>query len=241
MPVRSAIRTALEIGYDVYRTTLRPQAKFGDVRIWIDRRLPLLMRQTVYREEYEAPEMRILERSLETSDRVLELGSGLGLLSILCARKVGNGNVWTFEANPDMEPIIRRNYALNGVAPNLTMAMVSHTAGTQPFHIRRNFWASSAHEARASGSLRTVTAEVRALDDEIARCKPTYLICDIEGGEAGLFDRSNLSGVRKVLIETHPDVIGVDGVDRVLDRLRQIGFTLHGDPRTERELYLTRP
>lgn len=240
MPVRAALRRALDHAYDTYRVNLAPVARIGDISICIDRRLSLQMRQTLYRTDYEAPEMAILTRTLEVSDRVLELGSGLGLLSIFCARRVGEVNVTTFEANPDMEPIIRKNYELNGVRPQLTMAMVGRSAGTRPFHIRKNFWASSGHAARAEGAARTVNVPVRALDDEIARCKPTYLIVDIEGGEAELFDSAILSGVRKILIETHPDVIGVDGVARVLGRLRDLGFALHGSPSEQRELYLTR-
>jgi FkbM family methyltransferase len=239
MPVRAALRRALDQVYDTYRTTLSPIARIGDISISIDRRLSLPMRQTLYRTDYEAPEMRILARTLDATDRVLELGSGLGLLSIYCAFKVGGANVATYEGNPEMEPIIRNNYQLNGVNPRLTMAMVGPRSGQAKFHIRKNFWASSAHEARAEGA-RTVTVPVRALDNEIASFRPTYLIVDIEGGESNLFESTTLVGVRRVLIETHPDVIGVDGVDRVLGRLKAIGFTLHGDPREQRELYLTR-
>lgn len=241
MPVRAALRRALDHAYDTYRVNLNPIARIGDISICIDRRsLSLPMRQTLYRGDYEAPEMAILARTLAASDRVLELGSGLGLLSIFCARTCGEVNVSTFEGNPAMEPTIRKNYELNGVRPNLTMAMVGPQAGQGEFHVRKNFWASSGHAARAHGAVRTVRVPMRALDDEVARCKPTYLIVDIEGGEAGLFDDTQLAGVRKVMIETHPDVIGVDGVARVLGRLRDLGFALHGSPSEQRELYLTR-
>lgn len=239
MGIKSTARRALETTYDRIRVNLKPKCEVGSAVLLANRSLSLTMRQTLYRKDYEQHELRILQQVLRAGDRVMELGSGMGLLSIVCAKKLGDANVATFEGNPEMEPIIRANYDVNGVNPSLTMAMVGPAAGQAKFHIRPNFWASSSHDGRAEGS-RTVIVPVRALDDELARFRPNFLIVDIEGGEKDLFDLTELSGVRKLLIEVHPDLITAQGVTKVLVRLASIGFAVQRDISTERELFLAR-
>jgi len=237
--LRNAAGKAVHMAYDGYRVALKPRINIADVILLADARLSEPMRRTLYGREYEQHELRILRQTLRPADRVLELGSGMGLLSIYCAQRLGSDAVTTFEGNPEMEAIIRANYAANGVTPTLIMEMVGPCRGQHEFHIRKNFWASSGHAARAEGS-RAVMVPMRALDEEIARTRPSYLIVDIEGGEAGLFDTTELPGVERLLIEVHPDVIGEVGVESVLDRLRALRFRLDTSLSSERELFLTR-
>ena len=53
--------------------------------------------------------------------------------------------------------------------------------------------------------------ETAPLNLLLAEVQPTILVCDIEGGELGLFDDADLTGVRAVIIELHPKVYGADG------------------------------
>ncbi len=60
----------------------------------------------------------------------------------------------------------------------------------------------------------------------IAEVNPTVIVCDIEGGEMGLFDGANLSGVRAMVVEFHPKVYGDSGMARILGTLAAKGITL---------------
>jgi len=164
---------------------------------------------------YEAPELRALASALRADDVVLELGTGLGLLSSWCAQRIGSARVHTFEANPALEPRIRETFALNGVAPALGVAMLGEHAGEHDFHVHEAFWASSATDA--TGAAHTVRVPVRPLNDEIRRIGPSLLVMDIEGGEDAAL-RGMEATLRRaapdLLLEVHPEQLGELGTSQ---------------------------
>lgn len=165
----------------------------------------------IYLGDYEAKEIEIISKRLATDDVVFEVGAGLGYLSAYCAKRTGSDRVHTYEANPDLIPLIRETHARNDVAPSVTNALLAKGDGEREFRIDADFWASSAH--RDGG--RAITVRQLDLNGELARVRPTFMIVDIEGGEAEFFAGANLAGVRKICVETHPDVLG----DRVLSEM----------------------
>src|SRR5689334_8525248 len=62
---------------------------------------------------YEKDEVEIMRARLGPGDRVVELGAGLGVTTLLCAETVGQGALTAFEANADLIPIITGNAARN--------------------------------------------------------------------------------------------------------------------------------
>jgi FkbM family methyltransferase len=176
----------------------------------------------IYLGDYEAKEIEIISRRLAADDVVFEVGAGLGFLSAYCARRTGAERVFAYEANPELIPLIRETHARNGVAPALTNALLANGEGEREFHLEAEFWASSAHR----GGGRSI--KVRQLDrnTELARVKPTFLIVDIEGGEAEFFAGADLSTVRKICVETHPDVLGDRLLSEMIAGLVAKGFAL---------------
>ena len=176
---------------------------------------------------YERGERRGLERLLRPDDRVLDLGGGLGVVASACARACPEGAVLTVEANPELLPMIRETLRLNGA----TDAEVRHGAvvgpgaapGPRSFYLRADFWASSM-EPDSRPYLRAVSLPALPLADLMAEFRPTVLSCDIEGGEAGLFDGLDLSGLRLAVVEMHPKAIGEDGVAAVRRALIDAGL-----------------
>jgi FkbM family methyltransferase len=165
----------------------------------------------IYFGDYEAKEIEIISKRLAADDVVFEVGAGLGYLSAYCARRTGSDKVFTYEANPELIPLIRETHARNGVAPTVTNALLARGEGEREFHIEDDFWASSAHR----GGGRAITVKQLDLDRELGRIRPSFMIVDIEGGEAEFFAGADLSTVRKICVETHPDVLG----DRVLSEM----------------------
>jgi hypothetical protein len=107
--------------------------------------------------------------------------------------------------------LIRETHAKNGVAPTLINALLAKGEGEREFHLEDDFWASSAH--RTGG--RSITVRQLDLNSELVRVQPSFLIVDIEGGEAEFFAGAKLASVQKICVETHPDVLG----DRVLSEM----------------------
>lgn len=65
---------------------------------------------------------------------------------------------------------------------------------------------------------------VKPLNDEIARIKPTVLIMDVQGSEGKLLSFANLSTVSKLLVEVHPDMLGLSNANGLRRNLRTQGF-----------------
>lgn len=184
---------------------------------------PGIARQ-IYLGEYESKEVDIVEHKLESSDIVVEVGAGLGYLSAFCAKRIGSERVHTFEANPALIPLIEATHRRNGIAPGVHNVLLARGAGECTFYVEPEFWASST--TARSGQAQAITVGQRDLNEELSRLSPTFLIVDIEGGEAEFFAYANLGGVRKICLETHPDVLGNDGISTIFSRLLADGFVL---------------
>jgi FkbM family methyltransferase len=222
------------------RCLIKKHVSIGVVALPLDLRVSASIRREILRGGYEAHEFDIVRRTLSPDDRVLEFGTGLGLLATYCSLEIGSDRVKTFEANPFMLPLICKSFALNGVSPKCVIGAIGPKFGQIDFHVRGNFWASSSHEGRSEGSAQTITVPMCALQDEIMVSKPTYLFIDIEGAETSLVGSSELPGVVKIMIEVHPELIGEKGVGRVLGWLSDLGFSKHDDFSKDNEIYLER-
>jgi FkbM family methyltransferase len=184
---------------------------------------PGIARQ-IYFGEYESKEVDIVEQKLEATDIVVEVGAGLGYLSAFCAKKIGGDRVHTFEANPALMPLIHSTHQRNGIAPAVHNALLAKGDGECTFYVEPDFWASSA--TVGSDQAQTITVPQRDLNAELMRLAPTFLIIDIEGGETEFFSYADLAGVKKICLETHPGILGNDGVSAVFLRLLAQGFYL---------------
>ena len=167
-------------------------------------------------------ERALLKPILRPDDTVLELGGGIGTVAITCARIVGSERVHAYEANPEIESLVRDNYALNDVSPSLHVAMVGETAGTRTFYLGERFSRSSIYDCQEGD--RTVEVPVEPLGEVMARVRPTVMVVDIQGGEAELVRYADFSGLRALLIELHPDITGMAEATRIRRVIRAAGL-----------------
>ena len=167
-------------------------------------------------------ERSLLSRHLRDEDRVLELGGGIGMVAIHCARRLGPGRVLSYEGNPRMEPLIRENYALNGVEPDLRMAVLGEREGSVTFYVAERFSHSAMTDNSGQGT--AITVPMEPYEDARRDFKPTVLVVDIQGAEIEFFRYASLEGVRMVLVEFHPPVTGILPILGVRRSLRRQGF-----------------
>lgn len=92
--------------------------------------------------------------------------------------------MFTYEANPQLEPLIRSVYSVNQVQPTLKIGVLGERAGQTKFYVTRDFWASSL--LPPAEPCEEVTVPVYDFNEEIFRINPTFLLMDIEGGEYDL-------------------------------------------------------
>jgi FkbM family methyltransferase len=179
------------------------------------------VRDGLFKGTYEEPERILIREALRAGDRVLEIGGGIGFVSLLCAKICGPSSVLTYEANPRMVEIIQRNYALNKIAPTLRSKAITARDREVTFFVNDNIISSSLHE-RKDGRAQTVAAD--PLDEVIAEWKPTAIVMDVEGAETTILTASELPDVTKLILELHPHIVGADAIAKLVQHLNKLGF-----------------
>ncbi|MCP4073489.1 MAG: hypothetical protein GY742_17390 [Hyphomicrobiales bacterium] len=87
--------------------------------------MPKLVRSLLLKNVYEDHERDLAKAYLKQGDRVLEIGTRIGLVSLLVNKICDPGNVRSCEANQDMELVILNNFALNGFEPDVHMKAIT--------------------------------------------------------------------------------------------------------------------
>lgn len=175
---------------------------------------------------YEHHEADALLMHLRPGDRLLDLGAGLGFICALAARVLGEDAVFGVEAGPETVKLARKNLAANGFAGVKLMrgAVVGEGEGEVEFGQRPAFWASGLQGPQGwPENAEVIRVPARPIAKLLARFAPTVISCDIEGGELEVLTQP-LPGVRLVVVETHPQVYGPEGVERITLALGVQGF-----------------
>ena len=178
---------------------------------------------TILAGTYEAAEIAAVTHDLTPQDRLLDLGAGVGLVALNAWRTAPGLRITSVEANPDLAPAIRRNFELNGCDATLVSAIAALEDGEAPFHLAPHFWASSTESGEDTRQITRPTVDVNRL---IADLRPTVLTMDIEGGEIALLPQLDLSGLRRLVIEFHPEHGPAAPISARIAQLLAQGFVL---------------
>lgn len=207
------------------RLLLRPKiVRIDGVTLSIPNGVRGSVLHSLYAERYERLERALLPLLLRSDDRIVELGSAIGYIGLVTSRIVGSSSIIMVEANADLIPEIVKNFSLNNVAlPSLRHGVASTSNGMIEFHVDAQFWASSTRPVPGSTS-RVDHVEMIDTNYLLREHCTTVLICDIEGGEIDLLPALDLTGIRLVVAELHPAVIGNTGVDKILSHMKTVGL-----------------
>jgi len=175
---------------------------------------------------YERPERDAVRRYLDRSRPVLELGACLGVVACVANRLLDPGVPHVVvEANPELLEIIERQRALNGASFVVEHAALGYDREALFWVNRGRVTASSAQRPRGE-PVRVAALSLAELCDR-HRLSDLSLVADIEGGELALVQReADVLGARvhTLIVETHPDVYGEEGRERILHGLEAAGF-----------------
>ena len=194
--------------------------------------------RSLYRERHERTTVRAVLGGLSRDDVVMEFGAGLGLLSTLCAQRIGSDRVVTYEANPAQIPYIEEVYRLNGVCPTLVHGAIGTTNDQNVFWVHDNIVSSSLLSSEGGGD--AVTVPQLDINDQIDRYKPTFVIMDVEGMEGELLAAARLDPLEKVLVELHHARLGEDGIAALMQRMNDCGFLVNRWLSSRRKIFFER-
>ena len=116
-----------------------------------------------------------------------------------------------------MEALIRKNYALNNLVPNLEMKAVSTDGKKIEFYIDPEVLSSSLFDRKMSHKI--VIVERDAFDDILNKIKPDKIIMDVEGAEIDLLGSSRLTSVTQMIVEIHPHIVGDEKILQLNQKL----------------------
>lgn len=184
--------------------------------------IPQLIRKQLFKGTYEAQERDLVSRWVKSGDRVVEIGTGIGLVGLLAAKICGEDSVFCYEANPDLKTIIETNFNLNALCPSLTMKAVTTDGEPVKFYQDRSILSSSLIDRGLGANL--VTVESVRISDVLAEHRPGVLIMDAEGLEVSLLQGEIPTHLQKMIIELHPHIVGQDAIDNLLQYLSGQGF-----------------
>ncbi len=217
-----------ELLYPVRRIKRTHTTKLG-VTLSIDD--PIISRQVfreIVKEHYESGENDCIRRTLEPDDVYVELGCGVGFNSIT-AQKISKNKVVSFEANPKLIPLIKKNMALNNVSFDVHNEIVvsnDFDKSEIEFFIMEDHRESSIF-SEISTNGKSSKIDVIKLDDLIKKYDPTYFCVDIEGGEVEIFkDLSFIrnSNIKKIALELHPSITGEKKCSEIVKLILNEGF-----------------
>lgn len=181
------------------------------------------VRKSLRRNNYENAEAYLVRQLVRPGDSVLDLGSGLGLTSIAAAKASRGGRVVGYEANPAIALLAERNVRRNAVQVDIRNRAIAKERGVCQFHVRRSFPASSLFATRGSKTIQIETDGAQEVVDEI---QPDVIACDIEGVEKDVLVHTRLEPVQRLIVEVHPQIIGLLGVAECIQTLAVSGFRL---------------
>ena len=181
-----------------------------------------VMKNIILTGRYEAPERSLVALALTADDTVLELGGAIGFIGLYCRRVIGVRHVTSVEANPSTLAMLRRNYALNGLEPDVIHAAAAAADGELDLNIGGEFWGNTV-TGSSSQSVRVPALSLESLFKRMPQ-PPTALVCDIEGAEQYLDLHRLPATLTKIIIELHPAIIGKARTDAILLQLGNQGF-----------------
>jgi FkbM family methyltransferase len=178
---------------------------------------------------YEVQERMLAQEFLTAEDAVLEVGGAIGFIGIFCQTRLGITRYTTVEANPHTVEVLRRNYDLNGLRPEVWNLALAGADGEVTLNVGADFWENSLVAGAGQGA--SVRVSAATLSTLVARLDypPTAVIMDIEGAEQFVNFSELPASVKKLLIELHPGVLGTACTYRIISDLVNLGF------RVERE------
>ena len=227
------LRSLLDSIFRKFR--IKSMARFDGLCIEVSADMPRGVRRALKRGDYELSERKIVSGILKVDDRVLEIGTGIGVVASVCSKLCTEGKLLCYEANPELVKAIRKNFSLNNVQAELVNHCIAAEDGVVDFYFGENFISSSAYDRGKN----IVPVPIKA--DSFARVVhefgPSVIVMDIEGAEVTTLHTADLSDVRAIVLEVHPWIVGENEIAAMYAKLAKMNFE-KDDARSEKNSVL---
>lgn len=193
------------------------------------------LKNALIKNKYESQERGFIEAHLPQDCDVIELGGSIGVVSAYTRARMGpTARQIVVEALSDLATVCRANIAKqdpNNLSTVVQAAVSYSDAKTVRFMVGDNPHVGRIGEGEGVAvDVPVVQLETLCADHKIDQFA---LICDIEGGEVELFDRSSIwkTACPLIILETHPNFYegGVATQSELVAKIIAAGFTQLGE------------
>jgi hypothetical protein len=109
---------------------------------------------------------------------------------------------------------------------------------TAEFNAQLDHLSSSFLAREGKGAV--IRVEVDAITDVLVESKANVLILDVEGSEIDLLGAAGIQQIDKMIVEFHPQLVGMDRVSETVARLQTAGLRLKRESSYGKVLVFTR-
>ena len=175
---------------------------------------------------YEQPEIALVKKYVQPDVPIIELGGCIGVVSCVANRLLTNSTQHiVLEANPAVLDALKANRDRNGCHFRVEHAALGYASANVEFYVNSGFMSGSTfRKTEQKIAVPAITIERLADQSQFARFN---LLADIEGAEIDLVEHESeflARHVQRILLETHPHIVGQAAVNRMIDTLRSVGF-----------------
>lgn len=186
-------------------------------RIFVDTRDLGLAPHLVLLGVWERAIEQVVKRLVKPGDTVIEVGANVGYHTLAMASVIGpQGRLWTFEANPDLHPLLQATFSFNGYADRVTLLpfAASDREGTITFSFDPSYIGGGhiTGEIAPKEASSRVTVPTVTLDKQFADLPAiNFLRMDAEGAEPRILrggrELLRRSANVKIVVEWSPSMM----------------------------------
>ena len=190
-----------------------------DFKLIVDKkRIPLYnLKGIIIRFDNHEKDERTLIQNYIKPENTLELGCSVGVLSLYIKRYIKNKKLISIDANKHAVIYCEDLFKLNSIK---NYKFIHHQIGGGDFIINeKNFLSSQSNWKNLENNYSN-----KFLNDIIFNNDIKNLVIDIEGTEQFLFDFLDISQIKLLFIELHPDIYGIKKKEEILNKIKFNNF-----------------
>ena len=178
----------------------------------------------------EAEEIALSTSYVTADDHIIEFGSGYGFAAALTHQATKPARHICYEVNPTAQTYCKAMMAANKIDVTIVPKALGDGSDTA-FYLCDDYVKSGFQKPLDTEAYRQIDVPTISLAEACSAERPTILICDVEGAELPFLTLENLQSkacqsLRGVMIELHPAHYGQEGMDEMVSRFQQAGFTI---------------
>ncbi|MGL4406628.1 MAG: FkbM family methyltransferase [Notoacmeibacter sp.] len=211
-----------------------PELRYHNIPVTVPDGLKFSFKRLIFQGKYEEPERRLIDRFLDPSVPVLELGGSLGIVSAYVGSLISPSTPYRIiEANPSVVTTcqLNANAARTGIKAEVVNAAIAYGVESIAFDANPNVHISRVVDSQNAHTTTIINVRATTLGAEaktLASDGAFTAIIDVEGMELDIFehDVAALQNCKLAIVEFHPEIAAQRGLspDYFFDLVAKAGF-----------------